>query len=245
MKTLKTITLCAVAAMIFASCSTKTANIPAGITKAQIDSASFYLGENMGLSIKMSDMDDLNTQEIIKGLKSILSRGEISQEEAQTIGQTGGMYLNDFFQKLSMAKATANTEKGAKFLEENGKKSGVITTESGLQYQIVRNGNGVKPTSVNDEVRVLYEGTTLDGKVFDSSYERGDTVSFALNQVIKGWGEGLQQIDEGGEIILWIPGDLAYGSRGAGGDIGPNETLKFRVELIEVKHIEPKTEENK
>lgn len=243
MKTIKAITLCAIAAMLMASCSTKTAKLPAGITKAQVDSASFYIGQNFGMTIKMSEFENINLNEVVKGIKSIITKDELDQMEMQAMGQEMQMYLQTFFQQLAEAKGAENAAKGAKFLEENGKKDGVITTESGLQYQIIRQGEGARPTSVEDVVRVCYEGSTLDGKIFDSSYERNDTISFALNQVIKGWGEGLQLVNEGGEIILWIPADIAYGERGAGNVIGPNETLKFKVELIKVEEPAP-AEEN-
>lgn len=121
------------------------------------------------------------------------------------------------------------------FLDKS-KETGVVKTESGLLYKIIRQGSGVKPSS-SDTVEVHYEGTNLDGKVFDSSYERDQTASFPLNAVISGWQEGLQHVSEGGEIILWIPADLAYGERGAGNDIRPNEALTFKVDLIAVKPV--------
>ena len=124
-------------------------------------------------------------------------------------------------------------ERSAAWLAEIEKLEGVQKTESGLLYRIERKGNGEFPTSGTDRVTVHYEGTLSTGEVFDSSYERGETIAFGLNQVIKGWTEGLQLIDKGGEITLWIPSDLAYGERGAGGgSIGPNEALKFKVELF-------------
>lgn len=125
-------------------------------------------------------------------------------------------------------------QKGEIFLKENANKEGVKTTASGLQYKEERPGTGKSPQAT-DMVEVHYRGTTIDGKEFDSSYKRGETTSFRLNQVIKGWTEGLQLMKEGGKTIFYIPSNLAYGERGAGGIIGPNETLIFEVELVKVK----------
>ena len=125
------------------------------------------------------------------------------------------------------------TEKGEKFLKENASKDGVKTTPSGLQYKIVKEGTGKSPKAT-DTVLVHYRGTLLDGTEFDSSYKRNAPISFPLNQVIPGWTEGLQLVKEGGKAILYIPSKLAYGERGAGGAIGPNETLIFEVELLKV-----------
>jgi len=126
-----------------------------------------------------------------------------------------------------------NLEKGKKYLAENGKKSGVKTTESGLQYEELSAGKGANPTA-QDTVKVHYRGTLIDGTEFDSSYARNEPVSFPLNGVIPGWTEGLQLIKEGGKARLVIPSDLAYGPGGMGNAIGPNETLVFEVELIEI-----------
>src|SRR3954453_17824452 len=125
-------------------------------------------------------------------------------------------------------------EKGEKFLAENKSKEGVKTTASGLQYKITKEGTGKSPAAT-DRVLVHYEGKTIDGKIFDSSIKRGEPIAFPLNGVIPGWTEGLQLIKEGGKAILYIPSKLAYGSRGAGGAIGPDETLIFEVELIKIQ----------
>ena len=124
--------------------------------------------------------------------------------------------------------------KGAKFLEDNAKKEGVVTTASGLQYVVLTPGTGKSPKAT-DTVLVHYEGTLLDGKVFDSSYRRKEPIEFPLNRVIPGWTEGVQLMQEGAKYRFFIPSKLAYGPRGAGRDIGPNETLIFDVELLEVK----------
>lgn len=125
-------------------------------------------------------------------------------------------------------------EKGEKFLAENKTREGVKTTDSGLQYKITLEGKGKSPKAT-DTVLVHYEGRLLNGTVFDSSIKRNEPISFPLNRVIPGWTEGLQLIKEGGKAILYIPSKLAYGSRGAGGAIGPDETLIFEVELLKVQ----------
>ena len=124
--------------------------------------------------------------------------------------------------------------KGEKFLEDNAKKEGVTVTASGLQYKVITPGTGKSPKAT-DTVEVHYEGTLIDGKVFDSSYQRKESIEFPLNRVIAGWTEGVQLMQEGAKYRFYIPSKLAYGPRGAGRDIGPNEALIFDVELIKVK----------
>jgi len=141
------------------------------------------------------------------------------------------------FAMFSMANATTpeeNLAAGEVFLADNAKKPGVVTTATGLQYQIITEGTGASP-SATDNVTVHYQGTTIDGKEFDSSYKRGAPATFPLNRVIAGWTEGLQLMKEGGKSRLFIPSKLAYGERGAGRDIGPNAALIFDVELIKIK----------
>lgn len=138
---------------------------------------------------------------------------------------------------FSIANATSPAENkaaGEAFLAENGKKDNIITTASGLQYEVVEQGDGASP-SASDNVTVHYKGTTIDGKVFDSSYDRGAPATFPLNRVIAGWTEGLQLMKEGGKFRFFIPSELAYGERGAGNLIGPNSALIFDVELIKVQ----------
>ncbi len=138
---------------------------------------------------------------------------------------------------FSMANAGSpeeNKAAGAAFLATNGKKAGIVTTASGLQYEVVTKGSGTKNPAATDKVTVHYKGTTIDGKEFDSSYGRGEPITFGLNQVIPGWTEGVQLMTEGAKYRFYIPSDLAYGEAGAGGAIGPNETLIFDVELIKI-----------
>ncbi len=138
---------------------------------------------------------------------------------------------------FSIANATSPAENkaaGEAFLAENGKKDNIVTTASGLQYEIIEPGEGASP-SASDSVTVHYKGTTIDGNVFDSSYDRGAPATFPLNRVIAGWTEGLQLMKEGAKYRFFIPAELAYGERGAGRAIGPNSTLIFDVELLKVR----------
>ncbi|OMH39671.1 FKBP-type peptidyl-prolyl cis-trans isomerase [Motiliproteus sp. MSK22-1] len=145
-------------------------------------------------------------------------------------------------QEAQLAQANANKEKGEMFLVENGKKEGIVTTESGLQYEILSKGTGPMPKET-DTVQVHYRGTLIDGTEFDSSYSHGGPATFPLNGVIKGWTEGLQLVNEGTKAKLYIPADLAYGPSGMGPVIGPNSTLVFEVELLAINPEPPAAEE--
>ena len=150
----------------------------------------------------------------------------VTPQEAQA-------YMQTYFMQAATKEAENNKAEGEKFLAENKTKSGVITTESGLQYQVVTEGKGAKPTA-DDKVKVHYTGTLLNGTKFDSSVDRGEPAEFGVGQVIKGWTEVLQLMPVGSKYIVWIPSELAYGERGAGADIRPNSTLKFEIELLEI-----------
>lgn len=163
------------------------------------------------------------------GKNSLLSDAQM-QSSLQTMQKT---LVANMEQKMQQ-QASENQKTGAAFLETNGKKPGVVTLPSGLQYQIIQEGQGVAPKAT-DTVTVNYEGTLIDGQVFDSSYKRGQPATFKVNQVIKGWQEALQLMKPGATWMLYIPANLAYGDHGAGGMIGPNETLIFKVNLISVK----------
>ena len=228
--------ICASVAMMFSSCDKKTSagSQPAGISKSDIDSVSYMIGYSTGMQIRQSNFGPLSANNIIKGIIDAGKGVEIDYMQFQNV-------INGFMEKRMEAIKGENEQASAKMLEANAKKEGVVTTPSGLQYQIIREGEGIKPGE-RDTVEVNYEGTNLAGKVFDSSYERGVSAKFPLNGVIPGWTEGMQLIGEGGEIMLWIPAELAYGERGAGADIGPNEALTFKVELLSVRPCEEQEE---
>ena len=141
--------------------------------------------------------------------------------------------MQDYFGKLANEKQKVNVEAGQKFLDENAKRDGVVTTATGLQYEVLKEGSGDSPKET-DNVTVHYHGTLIDGTVFDSSVDRGQPATFPVNGVIPGWVEALQLMNAGAKYKLFIPSNLAYGERGAGGAIGPNATLVFEVELISI-----------
>jgi len=147
------------------------------------------------------------------------------------------IYLNSEYERIRDEIATENLVKGMNFLQENGKRPEVITLESGLQYEVLVEGTGEIPTD-EDIVKVHYHGTLIDGKVFDSSVERGEPATFRTTGVIRGWIEALQMMPVGSTWILYIPADMAYGQRGSGREIGPNEVLIFEVQLLEIEDIE-------
>lgn len=173
---------------------------------------------------------------MIKGLKAGVAgeKALVDDKQAQTIREAFGQKIQAKRIAEMMAKAKKNAEAGTQFLAENGKKEGVKTTASGLQYQVITEGTGAKPKAT-DVVKVHYKGTLLDGKTFDSSYDRGEPVVFPLQGVVPGWQEGLQLMTVGSKYKFWIPAKLGYGEAGTpGGPIGPNETLVFEVELQDV-----------
>ncbi|MDR3127347.1 MAG: FKBP-type peptidyl-prolyl cis-trans isomerase [Tannerellaceae bacterium] len=202
--------------------------------KSAADSASYAIGllNGGGFRQNLSTVpgDPLSTEVLLSAFSTALNGDsahfQMSVEEAQA-------FMQSYFSAIQAKEASNNKEIGDKFLEENKAKSGVITTESGLQYQVITEGTGPKPVE-SDRVKVHYTGTLIDGTVFDSSVERGEPAVFGVNQVIKGWTEGLQIMPVGSKYIFWIPSDLAYGERGAGQDIKPNSTLKFEVELLDI-----------
>ena len=201
---------------------------PAAAGPVPMDKVSYFIGRNFGEQFKGQgiaiDLTALN-----EGIKSGLAgeKAKYTQDELMAAMQA--------FEASMQAKAASRGQEakaaGDKFLAENAKRKGVTTTASGLQYEVIKAGDGPKP-AVTDKVNVHYHGTLLNGKVFDSSVERGMPITFGVQEVIKGWTEALQLMPVGSKWKIFIPSQLAYGENGAGGDIGPNEALVFEVELL-------------
>ena len=214
--------------MSFASCSRMSTSEKQikGISKTDVDSVSYMLGYNLGMSMKYNNMGPMNLAKVDEGIKAAMAGVEISQQEFYAV-------VNGYMEKRMGLIAEANEAASEKFIADAVAKEGATLTESGLAYKIVAQG-GLKASSASDTVEVNYEGKNLKGEIFDSSYERGETATFPLGHVIKGWTEGMQLVGEGGEIYLWIPYNLAYGERGQGDKIGPKEALFFRVEVVKV-----------
>ena len=201
-----------------------------------MDKLSYALGLGIGQQLaQMGAGSDLNVDDFAQSIKDVLAGNElkVSHREAQQLVQ---QYFEEKEKKMNAERAEkgkAAKEEGEKYLAENGKKDGVITLPSGLQYQVLKEGNGKKPKAT-DKVKCHYEGFLIDGTVFDSSVQRGEPAVFGLQQVIAGWTEGLQLMQEGAKYRFFIPYRLAYGEGGAGAMIPPFATLIFDVELIEV-----------
>ena len=192
-----------------------------------MDKLSYALGLSMAQNFKGSGIKSINADDFADALRAVYEDKEkkMTYDEAKQVVQ-------DFFTDLEANAGAMNEELGKKFLEQNAQQEGVKVTASGLQYLVLKEGNGVKP-GPNDAVTVHYTGRLIDGTVFDSSVERGEPATFAVGQVIPGWVEGLQLMSEGAAWRLFIPSNLAYGPHGTG-PIQPNSTLIFDVQLIKV-----------
>jgi FKBP-type peptidyl-prolyl cis-trans isomerase FklB len=207
--------------------------------KADIKQVSYIIGINIGKNFKGQAID-VDVDSFLEGLRDGLGgkEGRITQQEMQKVMKA--FEEEHVARQMEKARIMAeeNKTRGAAFLEENKKKEGVKVTESGLQYRVIKEGTGKQPKAT-DSVTVHYKGTLIDGKEFDSSYSRGEPVTFPLNNVIRGWTEALQLMREGAKYQIALPPELAYGERGASTDIGPNAVLVFDIELIKVGEGEP------
>jgi FKBP-type peptidyl-prolyl cis-trans isomerase FklB len=193
-----------------------------------MDKFSYGLGMGIGQNLLSMGVENMNVDDFVKGLKDVLAgaKTEMTHAEAQTA-------VNEHFRKLAEDAYAQNKASGEAFLAANAKKEGVTVLPSGLQYEVITEGNGKKP-SATDRVQCHYEGTLIDGTIFDSSIKRGEPAVFGVNQVIRGWVEALQLMQEGAKWRLYIPYDMAYGEHGAGEMIPPYSALVFDVELIKV-----------
>lgn len=195
---------------------------------------SYMVGMDVGNSLSQIK-DEIDVDVLIQGLKDSMAGGatKLTPEQANEVKQAFMQRMQEKAMEERTAAAAANRSEGEAFLAANKSKPGIRTTESGLQYQVLTQGNGEKPAAT-DRVKVHYVGTLIDGTKFDSSIDRGTPAEFALNGVIKGWTEGLQLMPAGSKYKFFVPSDLAYGEQGTPGPIGPNSTLIFEVELLEI-----------
>ncbi|MGJ8668052.1 MAG: FKBP-type peptidyl-prolyl cis-trans isomerase [Oceanococcus sp.] len=228
--------------LLLAACS-QNAAAPAGNAELALDTDAQKFSYSAGFEIggRLGQMEgvDVDLAALSAGLADSYGKKDarLTEEEMAEVKQNIYKAAAEKRNAERTEKADANLEVGKAFLAENAKKEGVKVTESGLQYQIIEAGEGDAPAAT-DTVVVHYAGTLIDGQEFDSSHKRGQPATFKLNGVIKGWTEGLQLLKAGGKAKLFIPPELAYGERGAGAMIGPNATLIFEVELIEVTKAE-------
>jgi len=193
-----------------------------------MEKVSYALGLSLGNNLLGSGVNALDYAQLAQGIQDVMEQNKpkMSYEEAQTV-------INEFFQELQAKVGGAAQSEGIAFLEENSKRAEVVTLPSGLQYEIINEGAGGTPTA-SDNVKVHYHGTLIDGKVFDSSVNRGEPATFGVTQVISGWVEALQLMPVGSKWKLFIPSELAYGAQGAGQAIAPHTALVFEVELLDI-----------
>jgi len=212
--------------------------------KTPKDKFSYALGMNLGASLHKQAVD-VDPSVVAQGLRAALAGGKtlMTQEEAQAALMEVQNELRKKQQEKMQVAGEANKKEGEAFLAANKGKEGVVTLPSGLEYKILKAGTGPKPTA-SDSVVCNYRGTLMNGTEFDSSYKRGQPATFPVNGVIKGWTEALQLMPVGSKWQLFVPSSLAYAERGAGGEIGPNATLIFEVELLSIQE-KPKTEPTK
>jgi len=240
MKKITLVFTVAAALLIMSSCNQKSSSSLTSSGKIslanELDSVSYALGASVAASVKQSGANELNNEVFAQAFANAMA-----DEDLLIDPNTGNQIIQSFFQKLSMqqmaemqAGAEGNLKEGQEFLAKNKTEAGVKETTSGLQYKVIKEANGAKPKAT-DRVKVHYHGTLIDGTVFDSSVDRGEPSVFGLNQVIKGWTEGIQLMPVGSKFKFFIPSELAYGTNPRpGGPIGSNMVLIFDVELLEI-----------
>ena len=195
-----------------------------------MDSLSYSVGILMAKNLKGQGLENIDAEALAAAISDVLAGNDlkISETEAE-------MNFRNFLNKQAAAEGDKNQKAGEEFLAKNATKEGVTVLESGIQYEVLKEGSGGQRPAATDEVTVHYHGTLIDGTVFDSSVNRGQPATFPLNRVIPGWTESLQLMQIGDKWRIYLPSEKAYGSRGAGGDIGPNMVLIFEVELLGIK----------
>ena len=242
MKAIKFLAMAVASTAMLSSCGNAIPSVPEsakkdvsvyGITAAQVDSVSYAFGVSYGEMMKMYDMTELNLEAFVKGMTDNLAGRETGYPTPNEINADIQKYMMD----KNKAVAEYNKVKGEEYLEANKAKEGVQVTESGLQYKVIAAGSEEMATA-KDTVLVNYKGTLIDGTVFDSNEKEGEPVRIPLSRVIKGWSEGLQLVGKGGKMMLYIPSDLGYGAM-ARQPIGPNATLIFDIEIVDIfKYVE-------
>lgn len=199
------------------------------VLETEIDNFSYGLGVNIAKNIQAQGIDEINASAFTAAISDVFANNDLKLSD-----HDANQFVQEFLSKAQSKKFEAVKSEGEAFLAENGKRAEVTTTASGLQYEVLTEGDGAKPSAENT-VNVHYHGTLIDGRVFDSSVERGQPISFPLNGVIAGWTEGVQLMSVGSKFKFFIPYNLAYGERGAGADIQPYSALVFEVELLGIE----------
>lgn len=224
----KTLSIIALSGLVALTACDKSGKATTGEFKNDREKLAYAVGLEVGRNMEDAKIDSLDVESMLNAMRDVLNKKDLKMTD-----EAARKLIQEYFQNKQKVDAQVQKQKAQEFFVANSKKPGVVTLPSGLQYQIIKEGTGPKPT-VNNKVKVHYHGTLLDGKVFDSSVERGEPAEFSVGGVITGWTEALQLMPTGSKWKVFIPSNLAYGERGAGGVIGPNESLIFEVELIEI-----------
>ena len=235
MKQIVSLLVALIMSLSLLSCSSGEKSASKKALKSDSERFGYALGMDIGTSLKEMQAD-IDLPSLMAGLRDTFegTKALLTPEEAAEVGKEFSKKMQEKQAEKNKNLAEKNRKEGEAFLTENKKKEGIVTTESGLQVMLLEEGDGPKPKAT-DQVKVHYQGTLLDGTEFDSSYKRGQPVTFPVNGVIAGWTEALQLMKVGSKVRLFIPSDLAYGERGAGQRIGPNATLIFEVELLGIE----------